>query len=53
MYWAILAIFAGLARANTQEDDTAGIFGSENEWKTGYVTVGGDDDEMFYWLIRS
>ena len=53
MYRAILAILASLVRANTHEDDTAGIFGSENEWKTGYVTVDGNDDEMFYWLIRS
>ena len=53
MYKAILAIFAGLARANTQEDDTAGIFGSDNEWKTGYVAVDENQDEIFYWLIRS
>ena len=49
-----LAILGALAGANTHKDDTLGIFGSDIEWKTGYVQVDPENgDELFYWLIRS
>ena len=48
-----LALTATLAQANTQDDDVAGIFGSENEWKTGFVEVDKSKERLFYWLLRA
>ena len=35
----IICALAGIALANTNADDTTGIFGNAEQWKTGYVTV--------------
>jgi cathepsin A (carboxypeptidase C) len=44
------------ALANTNKDDTTGIFGDADQWKTGLITIEkgalGEDD-MFYWAFES
>ena len=48
-----LALFAlaGIAAANTNADDTKGIFKTDDQWKTGFVTVDDHDDDIFYWAF--
>ena len=50
-----LALFAlaGIAAANTNADDTKGIFNTDDQWKTGLVTVDEHDDDIFYWVFQS
>jgi hypothetical protein len=54
----ILTVLAGIAAANTNADDTTGIFGNKDQWKTGIVPIkaesnGAEDSDMFYWLFNS
>lgn len=48
-----LALFACVAYANTNADDTTGIFGDAEQWKTGTVSIDGHNDDMFYWMFES
>uniref|UniRef100_A0A7S3I0W3 Carboxypeptidase n=2 Tax=Choreotrichia TaxID=141411 RepID=A0A7S3I0W3_9SPIT len=48
-----LALFACVAYANTNADDTTGIFGDAEQWKTGFVTVDKFEDDIFYWMFES
>lgn len=52
MYKA-LSLFAAVAYANTNADDTTGIFGDAEQWKTGFVTVDSYGDDIFYWAFES
>ena len=52
MYKA-LALFATTAYANTNADDTTGIFGNAEQWKTGTVSIDTHDDDIFYWMFQS
>lgn len=48
----IIALLATYAAANTNADDTTGIFGDSEQWVTGLVPIDKRDD-MFYWLFQS
>ena len=50
-----LALFAlaGIAAANTNADDTKGIFNTADQWKTGTVVVDEHEDDIFYWAFQS
>ena len=48
-----LACLATAALANTNADDTTGIFGNAEQWKTGTVSVDSFDDDIFYWMFES
>ena len=48
-----LALFATLAYANTNADDTTGIFGNDEQWKTGFVQIDEHKDDIFYWVFQS
>ena len=50
-----LALFAlaGIAAANTNADDTKGIFNTADQWKTGTVVVDEHADDIFYWAFQS
>lgn len=52
MYKA-LALFAATAYANTNADDTTGIFGDAEQWKTGTVSIDSYNDDIFYWMFQS
>ncbi len=52
------AALIGAALANTNADDTTGIFGNADQWKTGLIEIPKDDlnkkpDDMFYWVFQS
>ena len=49
----ILAALTGFALANTNADDVDGVFGDVDQWKTGYVSVDEDGDDLFYWVFQS
>ena len=53
MFTKALALFATVAYANTNADDTTGIFGNAEQWKTGFVTVDSYKDDIFYWMFQS
>jgi len=46
-----LAALTALTTANTNRDDTTGIFGTVEQWKTGIIPI--KDDDMFYWVFES
>jgi cathepsin A (carboxypeptidase C) len=53
-----LISFAGLltafvAQANTNADDTTGIFPGDDQWKTGTVSIDSFKDDIFYWMFES
>jgi len=48
-----LALFAVSAYANSNVDDTTGIFPGNDLWKTGTVSIDTYDDDMFYWVFQS
>jgi len=48
-----LAIFAATVYANSNVDDTTGIFPGEDQWKTGTVSIDNHDDDIFYWMFQS
>jgi len=48
-----LALIAATAYANTNADDTAGLFPGADQWKTGLVSIDGHNDDMFYWVFQS
>ncbi len=48
-----LAFVASVAYANTNADDTTGIFGDAEQWKTGTVSVDSFGDDIFYWMFQS
>lgn len=47
-----VAIVLGYAAANSNVDDTTGIFGESEQWKSGLVSIDKIDD-IFYWLFQS
>lgn len=49
----ILASLAFFAQANTQADDTSGIFIGNNTWETGFIEVDSPENDIFYWLLNS
>lgn len=55
MFAKTLALFAiaTVASANTNADDTTGIFGDAEKWTTGFVSIDDNKDDMFYWLFDS
>lgn len=48
----ILSALAAIAAANTNADDTTGIFPNTEAWKTGLVNIDNHDD-IFYWMFQS
>ena len=48
-----LACLAAGAVANTNADDTTGIFPGDDQWKTGTVSIDSFDDDIFYWMFES
>lgn len=52
MKFVLAAIIAAFASANSNVDDTTGIFGNAEQWKTGIVPVDRIDD-IFYWIFQS
>lgn len=48
-----LALFAATAYANTNADDTTGIFPGNEQWKTGFVSIDSFNDDIFYWMFQS
>ena len=55
MYKSIFATaaIAAIAAANSNSDDTKGIFGTDEQWKTGFVTIDSHKDDIFYWFYES
>ena len=54
-FFASLALF-GAAIANSNKDDTTGIFGDADQWKSGLITIETDaigTDDIFYWAFES
>ena len=51
----VAAINSLVVHANTNADDTAGIFGQKDDWETGFIPIDTDsqDHDIFYWLIKS
>lgn len=52
------AAILGAVTANTNADDTTGIFGNDDQWKTGIINIGRRTEEnsrndMFYWVFQS
>jgi len=50
------AVFFAVAAANDNSNDTTGIFGDSDQWKTGLIGINRDDtfkNDMFYWLFDS
>lgn len=45
-------MLAAYVAANTNADDTTGIFGNDDQWVSGLVNVDKHDD-IFYWLFNS
>ena len=48
-----IAALATLALANSNADDTTGIFPGDDQWKTGTVTIDEHNDDIFYWVFQS
>jgi len=48
----ISACLVAIASANSNKDDTTGIFGESDQWRTGLVSIDKRDD-MFYWFFES
>ena len=46
-----LALIAATAYANTNADDTTGLFPGADQWKTGLVSIDSHNDDMFYWVF--
>jgi len=53
MFTKTLAFFAATAYANSNADDTTGIFPGDDQWKTGTVGIDSHGDDMFYWMFDS
>ena len=50
MKFVIATIIAAFAFANSNVDDTTGILGNAEQWKSGIVPVDRIDD-IFYWMF--
>jgi len=48
----IALALTAITTANTNADDTTGIFGDSDQWKSGIVPVDRLDD-IFYWMFQS
>lgn len=46
------SMLAAYVAANSNIDDTTGIFGDSEQWKTGLVNIDKIDD-IFYWAFQS
>jgi carboxypeptidase C (cathepsin A) len=46
-----LACLTTAALANSNADDTTGIFGNAEQWKTGTVVIDDFKDDIFYWMF--
>jgi cathepsin A (carboxypeptidase C) len=49
----ITSLIAAIASANSNADDTTGIFGNDELWKTGTVKIDKVGDDIFYWMFQS
>jgi cathepsin A (carboxypeptidase C) len=52
MKLAVSMLFA-LVAANSNADDTNGIFGNTEQWRSGLVNIDKMGDDIFYWLFQS
>lgn len=48
----VAAMLAAYVCANSNADDTTGIFGNDEQWKSGLVKIDKLDD-IFYWMFNS
>merc|ERR1712060_447117 len=48
-----LALLFTAALANSNADDTTGIFPGDDQWKSGLVSIDSHDDDIFYWVFQS
>jgi len=48
----VAAMLAAYVSANSNADDTTGIFGNDEQWKSGLVKIDKLDD-IFYWMFSS
>ena len=48
-----VCLLAATALANTNADDTTGIFPGDDQWKTGTVVIDDFKDDIFYWMFQS
>ena len=46
------AMLVAYVSANSNADDTTGIFGNDEQWKSGLVKIDKFDD-IFYWMFNS
>mmetsp|Transcript_33263 Transcript_33263/g.24004 ORF Transcript_33263/g.24004 Transcript_33263/m.24004 type:complete len:190 (-) Transcript_33263:838-1407(-) len=54
MFKLFSAALVGIAMANSNADDTTGIFGNNDKWISGLVNLPEHKkDDMFYWLFES
>ena len=51
MKFFITSMIAAIASANSNADDTTGIFGNDELWKTGTVKIDKVGDDIFYWMF--
>jgi carboxypeptidase C (cathepsin A) len=49
----ITTCLAAFVAANTNADDTTGIFPGTDQWKTGLITIDKANDDIFYWVFQS
>ena len=47
-----IASLAAVAFANTNKDDTTGIFPGDEQWKSGHISISSNSD-IFYWGFES
>lgn len=53
MRFVIATLIAAFASANSNIDDVFGIFGNDEQWKSGTVTIDKLGDDIFYWMFKS
>jgi carboxypeptidase C (cathepsin A) len=53
MKFVVATLIAAFASANSNIDDTTGIFGNAEQWKTGTVKIDKLNDDIFYWMFDS
>jgi len=53
MKFVIATLVAALATANSNIDDITGIFGNDEQWRSGTVKIDKLGDDIFYWMFNS
>lgn len=49
----VAVAITAIVNANTNANDTTGIFGNAEQWKTGIVKLDKLNNDIFYWMFNS